>query len=284
MKLQIWKQAVWQFLLNASFCRCTAAMSDLAHVFLKHLPRGPKTADYLKADPNVLCESFEPLLTDLACRLQGGRASKKKLEWSLSEAFGRSMSPAESKCFAERLLAGLEHIYNKRRQATSGAKLQPPVQRIVKAISSSSLELLPAAIQGPKIDPSSLSPSQIREQYAKQLSALPEVASDIDESAPSASPEAGVEAICVESSQGSSLSEISGSSVKKKPATKKRPASAKEKPKRKKLAVAEDGKAELPKISHDEACERMPNGCGRCRRVKGCTPPCWRKKGLQLVR
>ena len=24
MKLQIWKQAVWQFLLNASFCRCTA--------------------------------------------------------------------------------------------------------------------------------------------------------------------------------------------------------------------------------------------------------------------
>ena len=262
MKLQIWKQAVWQFLLNASFCRCTAAMSDLAHVFLKHLPRGPKTADYLKADPNVLRESFEPLLTDLACRLQGGRASKKKLEWSLSEAFGRSMSPAESKCFAERLLAGLEHIYNKRRQATSGAKLQPPVQRIVKAISSSSLELSPAAIQGPKIDPSSLSPSQIREQYAKQLSALPEVASDIDESAPSASPEAGVEAICVESSQGSSLSEISGSSVKKKPATKKRPASAKEKPKRKKLAVAEDGQAELPKISHDEACERMPNGCG----------------------
>ena len=182
MKLQIWKQAVWQFLLNASFCRCTAAMSDQAHVFLKHLPRGPKTADYLQADPNVLCESFEPLLTDLACRLQGGRASKKKLEWSLSEAFGRSMSPTESKCFAERLLAGLEHIYNKRRQATSGAKLQPPAQRIVKAISSSSLELSPAATQGPKIDPSSLSPSQIREQYAKQLSALPEVASDIDES------------------------------------------------------------------------------------------------------
>ena len=201
MKLQIWKQAVWQFLLNASFCRCAAAMSDLAHVFLKHLPRGPNTADYLQADPNVLCESFEALLTDLACRLQGGRASKKKLEVSLSEAFGRSMSPAESKCFAERLLAGLEHIYNKRRQATSGAKLQPPVQRIVKAISSSSLETLsPAPIEGPKIDPLSLSPPQIREQYAKQLSALPEVASD-DESAPSASPEAGVEAICVESSQ-----------------------------------------------------------------------------------
>ena len=84
--------------------------------------------------------------------------------------------------------------------------------------------------------------------------------------------------------QGSSLSEISGSSIKKKPATKTRPASAKEKSKRKKLAVAEDGQAELPKISHDEACERMPNGCGRCRRVKGCTPWFWRKKGLQLVR
>ena len=126
-KLQIWKQAVWQFLLNASFHRCTAAMSDLAHVFLKHLPRGPKTADYLQADPNVLYESFEPLLTDLACRLQEGRASKKKLEVSLLEPLVAA--------------SGLEHMYNERRQATSGAKLQPPVQRIVKAISSSSLEI-----------------------------------------------------------------------------------------------------------------------------------------------
>ena len=213
----------------------------------------------------------------MARRLQGGRASKKKLEMALSEAFGRSMNLAEAKCFAGRLLAGLEHIYKKRRQATSGAKLQAPAQRIVRAISSSSLDAPePAPIQGPKKDLTSFNPSQIREQYARQLSSLPEAASD-DESAKTASDEACAEAICVESSQGSALSEISDSSIKKKPATKKCPASAKQKSVRKK-PVAEDSQAELPKISHAEACEKMPKGCGRCRRVKGCTPSRWRKK------
>ena len=80
---------------------------------------------------------------------------------ALSEAFGRSLSPAEAKCFAERLLAGLEHMYNKRRQATSGAKLQAPVLGLAKAISSSSMVAAAAPIEGPKKDLTSLSPSQI---------------------------------------------------------------------------------------------------------------------------
>ena len=106
---------------------------------------------------------------------------------ALSEAFGRSLSPAEAKCFAERLLAGLEHMYNKRRQATSGAKLQAPVLGLAKAISSSSMVAAAAPIEGPKKDLTSLSPSQIL--YARQLSSLPEA-----ESAAAASDEARAEA------------------------------------------------------------------------------------------
>ena len=43
-------------------------------------------------------------------------------------------------------------------------------------------------------------------------------------------------------------------------------------------------KRKLTPLSGAEAKKQKPEGCSRCRKVPGCTPSCWAKRGRELVR
>ena len=89
------------------------------------MPGGPKSADYLQPDPDILCARLEDLLMDI-CRIQR-RKTGKFLQTCIKEAW--ALSHGEVKTCAQRLQAGLEHIYLKKKQ------LAPAVARIIKLLS-----------------------------------------------------------------------------------------------------------------------------------------------------
>ena len=82
-----------------------------------------------------------------------------------------------SQDFAQRLQAGLEHIYLKKKQATSGKKLAPAVARIIKLLSKEGLAEVPNASEQGKEDLQNLSPEQVSKLYEKfGVDTVPELA------------------------------------------------------------------------------------------------------------
>ena len=137
------------------------------------MPGGPKSADYLQPDPDILCARLEDLLMDI-CRIQR-RKTGKFLQNCIKEAW--ALSHGEVKTFAQRLQAGLEHIYLKKKQATSGKKLAPAVARIIKLLSKEGLAEVPNASEQGKEDLQNLSPEQVSKLYEKfGVDTVPELA------------------------------------------------------------------------------------------------------------
>ena len=142
----------------------------LVAIFRKHMPGGPKSADYLQPDPDILCARLEHLLMDI-CRIQR-RKTGKFLQTCIKEAW--ALSHGEVKTFAQRLQAGLEHIYLNKKQAPSGKKL---VARIIKLLSKEGLAEVPNASEQGKEDLQNLSPEQVSKLYEKfGVDTVPELA------------------------------------------------------------------------------------------------------------
>ncbi|CAE7262423.1 unnamed protein product [Symbiodinium microadriaticum] len=101
-------------------------------LFLKHLPRGPESKDYLQPDPNLLCDKFGDLALDIMhC---DGRKSSKFLESSAMEAWPNLLSASEAQCFGQRLFSLLEHLHLKKKQSSDGPKLHPSARQVVTAL------------------------------------------------------------------------------------------------------------------------------------------------------
>ena len=73
----------------------------LVAIFRKHMPGGPKSADYLQPDPDILCARLEDLLMDI-CRIQR-RKTGKLLQTCIKEAW--ALSHGEVKTFAQTRLS-----------------------------------------------------------------------------------------------------------------------------------------------------------------------------------
>lgn len=109
---------------------------------------GPVSTQYLVADPDVLVTNYEGLLLQLL-RIPG-RKTQSFLEKAIAKAFPR-LTNGECKTFAQRLQAGLNHVQLKKKQSTSGKKLCPAVQRLVREFGSLPDEVSPASSSAPSI-------------------------------------------------------------------------------------------------------------------------------------
>ena len=109
---------------------------------------GPVSTQYLVADPDVLVTNFEGLLLQLL-KIQG-RKTQSFLEKATAKAFPR-LTAGECKTFAQRLQAGLNHVLLKKKQSTSGKKLCPAVQRLVRELGNLPDQVSPPSFSAPSI-------------------------------------------------------------------------------------------------------------------------------------
>ena len=112
-------------------------------------PGGPESQKFLVADPDALVENHEALCLELL-QLQR-RMTVNFLQTAIGKSFPR-LTPGECLAWAQRLDAGLKHIILKKKQSTSGKKLNAAVWRIIQ-------QLGPEAFQGDFSSSSSSRPS-----------------------------------------------------------------------------------------------------------------------------
>ena len=142
---------------------------------------GPVSTQYLVADPDVLVSNFEGLLLQLL--KIPGRKTQCFLEKAIAKAFPR-LTSGECQTFAQRLQAGLNHVQLKKKQSTSGKKLCPAVQRLVREIGSLPDEVSPASSSAASI---SLPVSSTPVLNAAQIAASArELLGEFDDAAPGA--------------------------------------------------------------------------------------------------
>lgn len=94
-------------------------------------PGGPESHKFLVADPDVLVENHEELCLELL-QLER-RMTISFLQSAIGKAFPR-LTAGECTAWAQRLDAGLKHILLKKKQSTSGKKLNSSVWRIIQQL------------------------------------------------------------------------------------------------------------------------------------------------------
>lgn len=94
-------------------------------------PGFPESAKFLVADPDILVENHEDLCLELLCLQQ--RIAISFLQAASGKAFPR-LTPGECAAWGQRLDAGLKHIILKKKQSTTGKKLNPAVWRIIEQL------------------------------------------------------------------------------------------------------------------------------------------------------
>lgn len=163
---------------------------------------GPVSTQYLVADPDVLVTNYEGLLLQLL-RIPG-RKTQSFLEKAIAKAFPR-LTNGERKTFAQRLQAGLNHVQLKKKQSTSGKKLCPAVQRLVREFGSLPDEVSPASSSAPSIClPVSSTPVLNAAQIAASAR---ELLGEFDDVAPAADIQSAESAETIGSSQPDSQPE-----------------------------------------------------------------------------
>lgn len=110
-------------------------LATCVRIFRNCCPGGPESQKFLVADPDVLVENYEELCLEL---LQ----LKKKIHVAfLSNVIGKAfprLTSGECTAWAQRINAALKHILVKRKQSTSGKKLNAAVWRIIQELGAES--------------------------------------------------------------------------------------------------------------------------------------------------
>ena len=145
---------------------------------------GPVSTQYLVADPDVLVTNFEGLLLQLL--KIPGRKTQCFLEKATAKAFPR-LTSGECKTFAQRLQAGLNHVLLKKKQSTSGKKLCPAVQRLVRELGNLPDQVSPPSSSAPSAPSICLPVSSTPVLNAAQIAASArELLGEFDDAAPAA--------------------------------------------------------------------------------------------------
>ena len=125
-------------------------------------PGGPESHKFLVADPDVLVENHEELCLELL------QLERRMTISFLQSAIGKGLTAGECTAWAQRLDAGLKHILLKKKQSTSGKKLNSSVWRIIQQLGPESPQAGVSSLLLPADLPSLLLPRSFSLQALTQ--------------------------------------------------------------------------------------------------------------------